>query len=154
MIQLDFRGRSRIKKLKNPTRSALRNPTPCDSYSWSLGEICLKKVIVPAGQWWATEQKRTLKLASLRQFLTRSKFRDATKDQAKQLRSMFFLKYLLLFLVLFTTIESDKFIAKLSRMTQASDAIRIVTKNETKQTRHHRNIKHSLLINRALNKQV
>jgi len=67
---------------------------------------------------------------------------------------MFFLKYLLLFLVLFTTIESDKFIAKLSRMTQASDAIRIVTKNETKQTRHHRNIKHSLLINRALNKQV
>jgi len=36
----------------------------------------------------------------------------------------------------------------------ACHAIRIATKNETKQTRHHRNMKRSLLINPILNKQV
>jgi len=34
------------------------------------------------------------------------------------------------------------------------DTIRIATKNEDKQTRHHRNIKRSLLINATLNKQI
>jgi len=45
----------------------------------------------------------------------------------------------------FTSIQSEESIAKSSRMIYSCDKIRIATKNKTKQTRHHCNIKCSLL---------
>jgi len=57
-------------------------------------------------------------------------------------------------LIFFKTIESEKSIAMSSRMVYPCDTIRIVTKNETKRTRHHRETKGSLLVNPTFNKQV
>ena len=70
------------------------------------------------------------------------------------LKVMVSLTNLLYYLVFFTTIESEKSIAKSSRMVWPCDTVRIAIKNEIMQTRHHGNMKRSFFINPTMNKQV